>query len=242
MRPHPHIGLATVTYLFEGEILHRDSLGSVQAIRPGDVNWMTAGRGIVHSERTPPRAARRRHRRPRHPDLGRAAARARGGRAAFAHHPAARACRWSSGRRRDAAGDRRARVRRALAGARCFADTLYVDGRRWTPARSLALAARARGARASTSSRATSAIDGTDARAGQLAGARRRRHGSRCARGSSARVDAARRRAAGRPALHLVELRLELARAHRAGEGTTGARAASAQVPGETERIPLPSR
>lgn len=54
VRPHPHIGLATVTYLLEGEILHRDSLGSVQAIRPGEVNWMTAGRGIVHSERTPP--------------------------------------------------------------------------------------------------------------------------------------------------------------------------------------------
>ena len=54
VRPHPHIGLATVTYLFEGEILHRDSLGTVQLIRPGAVNWMTAGRGIVHSERTPP--------------------------------------------------------------------------------------------------------------------------------------------------------------------------------------------
>src|SRR5215467_7356197 len=54
VRPHPHIGLATVTYLFEGEIVHRDSLGSVQAIAPGDVNWMTAGRGIVHSERTAP--------------------------------------------------------------------------------------------------------------------------------------------------------------------------------------------
>jgi len=53
VRPHPHIGLATVTYLFEGVIEHRDSLGSVQTIRPGDVNWMTAGRGIVHSERTP---------------------------------------------------------------------------------------------------------------------------------------------------------------------------------------------
>ncbi len=51
--PHPHIGLATVTYLFAGEILHRDSLGSVQPIRPGEVNWMIAGRGIVHSERTP---------------------------------------------------------------------------------------------------------------------------------------------------------------------------------------------
>jgi len=53
VRPHPHIGLATVTYLFDGAIRHRDSLGSVQDIRPGDVNWMTAGRGIVHSERTP---------------------------------------------------------------------------------------------------------------------------------------------------------------------------------------------
>ena len=54
VRPHPHIGLATITYLFRGEILHRDSLGSVQPIRPGEVNWMTAGRGIVHSERTAP--------------------------------------------------------------------------------------------------------------------------------------------------------------------------------------------
>jgi redox-sensitive bicupin YhaK (pirin superfamily) len=52
VRPHPHIGLATVTYLFEGEIVHRDSLGSLQLIRPGDVNWMVAGRGIVHSERS----------------------------------------------------------------------------------------------------------------------------------------------------------------------------------------------
>jgi len=49
--PHPHIGLATVTYLFDGAIMHRDSLGSQQAIVPGDVNWMTAGRGIAHSER-----------------------------------------------------------------------------------------------------------------------------------------------------------------------------------------------
>jgi redox-sensitive bicupin YhaK (pirin superfamily) len=54
VRPHPHIGLATVTFLFDGEIMHRDSLGSAAAIRPGDVNLMTAGRGIVHSERTAP--------------------------------------------------------------------------------------------------------------------------------------------------------------------------------------------
>ena len=54
VRPHPHIGLATVTYLFEGEIMHRDSLGTAAPILPGEVNWMTAGRGIVHSERTAP--------------------------------------------------------------------------------------------------------------------------------------------------------------------------------------------
>ncbi|HTH34123.1 MAG TPA: pirin family protein [Xanthobacteraceae bacterium] len=52
VRPHPHIGLATVTYLFDGEIVHRDSLGTAMPIRPGAVNWMTSGRGIVHSERT----------------------------------------------------------------------------------------------------------------------------------------------------------------------------------------------
>ena len=58
VRPHPHIGLATVTWLFEGTIRHRDSLGSMADITPGAVNWMTAGRGIAHSERTPPDARR----------------------------------------------------------------------------------------------------------------------------------------------------------------------------------------
>lgn len=53
VRPHPHIGLSTLTYLYEGSIVHRDSLGFKQAIHPGAVNWMTAGRGIVHSERSP---------------------------------------------------------------------------------------------------------------------------------------------------------------------------------------------
>ena len=53
VRPHPHVGLATVSYLFDGAILHRDSLDSVQRIEPGAINWMTAGRGIVHSERAP---------------------------------------------------------------------------------------------------------------------------------------------------------------------------------------------
>jgi redox-sensitive bicupin YhaK (pirin superfamily) len=59
VRPHPHIGLATVTYLFDGTIVHRDSLGNVQSITPGDVNWMTAGRGIVHSERSDPEIRKR---------------------------------------------------------------------------------------------------------------------------------------------------------------------------------------
>ena len=54
VRAHPHIGLATITYLFEGEILHRDSLGYVQPVRPGEINWMTAGSGIVHSEKVTP--------------------------------------------------------------------------------------------------------------------------------------------------------------------------------------------
>jgi redox-sensitive bicupin YhaK (pirin superfamily) len=91
--PHPHIGLATVTYLFEGALTHRDSLGSVQAIRPGDVNWMTAGRGIAHSERSPD-AARAAGATlhglqawvalPEGGDTG-----AEDGRPAFHHHPAA---------------------------------------------------------------------------------------------------------------------------------------------------------
>jgi hypothetical protein len=62
VRPHPHIGLATMTYLFAGAQVHRDSLGSVQEIAPGDVNWMTAGRGIVHSERTGPETRAAGHR------------------------------------------------------------------------------------------------------------------------------------------------------------------------------------
>jgi redox-sensitive bicupin YhaK (pirin superfamily) len=65
VRPHPHIGLATVTYLYEGAIVHRDSLGSEQPILPGDVNWMTAGRGIAHSERAP-----KEHRNSRRPFSG----------------------------------------------------------------------------------------------------------------------------------------------------------------------------
>jgi hypothetical protein len=61
VRPHPHIGLATVTYLFDGAVIHRDSIGSVQRIEPGAVNWMVAGRGVVHSERSPDDERRRGH-------------------------------------------------------------------------------------------------------------------------------------------------------------------------------------
>ena len=61
VRPHPHIGLATVSYLFEGAIMHRDSLGYMQQIEPGAINWMTAGRGIVHSERRPESLANQAH-------------------------------------------------------------------------------------------------------------------------------------------------------------------------------------
>jgi len=62
VRPHPHIGIATVTYLFEGEILHRDSLGNGQLITPGDINLMVAGRGITHSERERPEITEKPHR------------------------------------------------------------------------------------------------------------------------------------------------------------------------------------
>ena len=72
VRPHPHIGLSTVTYLFDGEIMHRDSLGTVLAIRPGELNWMTAGRGIAHSETHAARAANEGFKTLWNPKLGRA--------------------------------------------------------------------------------------------------------------------------------------------------------------------------
>lgn len=61
VRPHPHINLATVTYMFEGQFLHRDSIGSIQVIKPGDINLMVAGKGIVHSERSPPESREQGH-------------------------------------------------------------------------------------------------------------------------------------------------------------------------------------
>ena len=124
VRPHPHIGLATVTFLWAGTITHRDTLGSVQDIGPGDVNWMTAGRGIAHSERTPSTLREGEH--PLHgmqtwvalPRADEETA------PAFHHHPAATLPRLERG----------GALLRVLAGrgfgaeapVRVFADTLYV--------------------------------------------------------------------------------------------------------------------
>jgi len=97
VRPHPHIGLGTVTYLYRGDFHHRDSTGADQVIRPGALNWMVAGRGVTHSERTS-EAARRPERSRRNPDLARPAGLARGCGAQF-----------RASRRGDAADDRGSR-------------------------------------------------------------------------------------------------------------------------------------
>ncbi len=89
VRAHPHIGLATVTYLFEGAFMHRDSLGTVQRIAPGDMNWMTAGRGIVHSERSPDDLRAAGHRVHGIQSWVALPKEAEETAAAFAHHPAA---------------------------------------------------------------------------------------------------------------------------------------------------------
>src|SRR3984893_14669367 len=212
VRPHPHIGLATVTYLFDGEILHRDSLGTVQPIRPGAVNWMTAGRGIVHSERTPPEH------------------RAGGARLfgiqtwaglpkndeeadpAFAHHPE------DALPLLDGDGKRVRVIAGAFHGARSplvlFSETLYVD------------AALAAGARLEIppeyEDRAIYIAEGrieSTATASRKpdAGLSVRRPGHRDRRRTRS-GPAARRCAARRAASPLVEFRLELDRADRAGE------------------------
>ena len=95
VRPHPHIGLATVTYLFRGEIMHRDSLGTALPIRPGAVNWMTAGQGIAHSERTSPAERARGRQAVRHPVLGGSAGARRGDRARPSPTTSRRRCRSS---------------------------------------------------------------------------------------------------------------------------------------------------
>ena len=117
VRPHPHIGLSTVTYLFDGKIRHRDSLGTEMVIAPGDVNLMTAGRGIVHSERTPRGIARRADVDLRPADMAGAAGRQGGGRAGLREHGQRGAAGFRRRRRCRARRHRRLR-RRPLAGAR----------------------------------------------------------------------------------------------------------------------------
>ena len=123
VRPHPHINLATVTYLFAGAIDHRDSLGTVQRIEPGAVNLMTAGKGIAHSERTPAEERRGGPHLERHPDLAGAAARQGGA------GPGFRACRdrpaaGAAKRRRPPQPDHGGMAGRCLASDPAFADYL----------------------------------------------------------------------------------------------------------------------
>ena len=222
VRPHPHIGLATVTYLFEGAMMHRDSTGAVQRIEPGAINWMTAGRGIVHSERTPDDLRGSRAAQPRPAALGRAARGPRGGRTPLRAHAGRRHPRTAPGRR-DAARARRRGVRRRLAGAHAVADAVRrprlrrrcrardPDGRR-TSARSTASTRPVRARR-----RAGAGADPRRARAGLGA----------AAADAGAGAHRPRRRRAARAALHGLELRVEPARAHRWPRRTTGRRSAS---------------
>ena len=238
VRPHPHIGLATVTYLFDGEILHRDSLGTLQPIRPGDVNWMTAGRGIAHSERTA-RGARAR--------AGGCSASSPGWRCrprprrrapAFAHH-GRDALPVVDGRGQGSAAHRRLALRRALAGADALRHVL-----------------RRRGARAQAPS--CRCPPSTRSAAVYVAGGRGRGRGrpvrgrpapgvpagrrDHAGRGRARPPAAARRRADGRTAAHLVELRVEPHRTASSRPRRTGSAGRFSAVPGESEFIPLPDR
>ena len=125
VRPHPHIGLATVTYLFEGALMHRDSLGSVQRITPGDVNWMTAGDGIVHSERSPD------DERPAGPRLHGiqtwvALPKAHEARGARVQAPPVRNAADDRAARRRDASDRRHGVRRSARRCRTYSEMFYI--------------------------------------------------------------------------------------------------------------------
>ena len=127
VRPHPHIGLATVTYLFRGEFQHRDSLGSNQIIHPGAVNWMVAGRGVTHSERTPAETRKAPHSGFGHSDVGRPAGSA-GGRRAELRAPRQGDPAGHRSRGRKPSADPRPRLRRGRAGHRLFRHVLRRRG------------------------------------------------------------------------------------------------------------------
>jgi hypothetical protein len=205
VRPHPHIGLATVTYLFEGEIVHRDSLGIEQPIRPGDVNWMVAGRGIVHSERTgdgPRAAGHDLHGIQTWIALPRADEETE---PRFAHHPAADLPEIE----RDGA------VMRLIVGsafgerapAVVFSPTFYLDVRAAAGAR--VAFPEEHPERAVYVVEGSADVDGTAVGAGNMA----------VLRDGADAAHAGRRRRDGRPAPPVVELRLQFARADRAGQG-----------------------
>ena len=237
VRPHPHIALATVTYLFEGEIIHRDTLGTERAIHAGDVNWMLAGRGIAHSERSSPEE------------------RARGVRLhgiqswvalptaheedapAFVHHPA----RTLPKLERDGA------ELTVIAGTAYGAEspvgvlspTLYVEARLEAGARldgrrgpSSAGGARRRTARCGLASGGI----GPGVMAVLRPGAEVDRRG-----GGAGAADAARRRSARRRSAHLVELRVQLEGSASSERRTTGVTAGSGRCPG-TRRSSSPCR
>jgi hypothetical protein len=238
VRPHPHIGLATVTYLFDGAMMHRDSTGVVQRIEPGAVNWMTAGRGIVHVERRPKDLESRSLSQPRPAAVGRIA-RGRGGVGALVpardrgQHPR------GATRRRDGPRRRRLGVRRGVADSDRFgrrwpwcSTSMSRAAGRWScrrsprSARSMPSTTRSR----STARRSTSSPWRCCPRA--------RRPKLSAPRGG--RVALVGRRAA-RPPLHVLELRLQPARADPRRRGRLEAQRFD-RIPGETEFIPLPAR
>ena len=215
VRPHPHIGLATVTYLFDGEIMHRDSLGTAVPIRPGEVNWMTAGRGIVHSERTG--AERRAKGDTLHGlQMWVALPAAQRGDRAGLRASRRRGVAGGARQRQDRARGGRLAVRRALAGRR-------PRRRRCSPTRMLKAGATLP-LDADHEERAIYVVDGEIDVAGDRFGAGRLlvfKPGDRIT--IRALTDAhfvdRRRRADGRSAPHLVEFRLVAQGAHRAGQG-----------------------
>jgi hypothetical protein len=218
VRPHPHIGLATVTYLWSGAIGHRDTLGSDQVIRPGDVNWMTAGRGIAHSERTP--QPDRDHDNPihgmqtwvalpkSHEEIE----------PAFYHHAAA----TLPEQRRNGAWLRviAGRAYGEESPVKVFADTSTWQSISTRMRKSISTTATA-SARC-TSSKATRSWMAWTSRAAP--GDPRSRRTRPPAREDAGEGDAVRWRAAGWPAPPVVELRVQLEGAHRAGQARLGGR------------------
>ena len=234
VRPHPHIGLATVTYLFDGAIMHRDSLGSVQKIVPGDVNWMTAGRGIVHSERTP--------------DEERASGQTMHGiqtwvalpvadedtEPSFEHHPAANLPQI----------ERNGVTLRVIAGSafgataptKTFSSTLYVAAHFGADAE-FALEPSTRNA-ACTSSRAISRSTARRSPNARWPCSRRAQPSRSRARTAPSRCCSAASRSTASASSNGISCRVRARRSTR--PSSRGAKQRIGQVPGETEFIPLP--